>query len=488
LGATLGTNFLDNSWNNHVFYILAWLSFVLALLLLPTQAQKNAVLAGTGNAFCLFPWLNLLFYNSLTEKIVGWGWIGMGVPFPWPLFLLSFIGLLFINIWWVKRSHASRHKVSSMLGLAGVLILLLALAPSCGELVGNLSLRELYTMPTAPDLPLPGNARDLFLTQKFSAVLIDCELLIIHLLPFVLGLATGAGILLIQLSTRTRKTKTPPGQKAFPASDDLPWAMTLLTSGIFWLLGHSWEPAVSNRIRQAGQSIAAAPRDQGGFEITVLFSAALFLICAYELTRRLKGASRIRPFYASLLVLIEIGTLAGLLPFPLLGRVDGASAQPIWLGRMLALILTVILCFQIRFIIQKIRNHASEWSIWNYDGRTLMSSGLSLGIILACSGLTLFLTAMVIASTSATLIHALVTWGTSIEKSTSFSFDLRPSESSGDFFFWKFNSLYCCICLATGLSLTLVLSALEFIRFNSFRYYKARRASQPAPASLVLNE
>lgn len=106
----------------------AWLSFAVTLILLPDKMQKNAVLAGIGNAFCLTPLLHVLFYNALTEKMIGTGWSHMAASFGWFPVSLSLICLVVLNVWWWKRS-AANEKVSVLLAVAGTLTIILTLSP-----------------------------------------------------------------------------------------------------------------------------------------------------------------------------------------------------------------------------------------------------------------------------------------------------------------------------------------------------------------------
>ena len=70
-----------------------------------------------------------------------------------------------------------------------------------------------------------------------------------------------------------------------------------------WVLSHLLEPQFSENLREADRGASHAVTNFGGLEIIVLLSAALFLVCAWELTAKLAQASRIRLFYATMLVL-----------------------------------------------------------------------------------------------------------------------------------------------------------------------------------------
>jgi hypothetical protein len=55
--------------------------------------------------------------------------------------------------------------------------------------------------------------------------------------------------------------------------------------------------------------------------------------------------------------------------------------------------------------------------------------------------------------------------------------------------FWIFAGLsYVSFCLAAGFLAAIVLSGLEFIRFNSYRYYKVRKAERSRRTVLAINE
>ena len=166
---------------------MAWVCLIATLILLPDKAQKNAVLAGIGNAFCLTPLLHGLFYNSLTEKMIGTGWSQMAASFGWPSISLSLIGLFVLNVWWWKRS-AANEKFSALLAVAGTFILVLTLSPFLGEGIGNFSIREVYHMPTASEVTFTGDIRSDFLKWKFVDVLIYALCIYIaNILPFAFG-------------------------------------------------------------------------------------------------------------------------------------------------------------------------------------------------------------------------------------------------------------------------------------------------------------
>jgi len=102
-----------------------------------------------------------------------------------------------------------------------------------------------------------------------------------------------------------------------------------------------------------------------------------------------------------------------------------------------------------------------------------------LGLILACAGAIFVMVMLDMAFVSVTFISALIDWGNSIEKPSIHHFNPQDYGISDHLDFWAVAGIgYVSLCLATGLGLAMVLSALEFIRFNSFRLYKVRKIRQ----------
>ncbi len=470
---------------------MAWVCLVATLILLPDKAQKNAVLAGIGNAFCLIPLLHILFYNPLTEKIIGTGWGHMAASFGWLPISLSLICLLVLNVWWWKR-NAANEEISVLLAVAGTLILVLALSPFVGEGIGNLSIREVYHMPTASEVTFTGNIQSDFLKWKFVDVLIVSVIYIANILPFGLALLICAGIFIIRGLARNRVIKAPMRNEIFPSLPTLPWLMALVGSGFCWVLGSFLEPPVSQNLRQAEKAVFHPSTNYGGLEIMVLLSALFFFICGYELTRKLARASRIRLFYAAMLVTFELVMGLGLLPlFPALpsDSPPTVSAEPEWLTWLLGLAVLLMAFCQTFLMIRKLRHQVGVISLWKFEGRNLLELGLTLGLIFAGSGLILYMVAVVMAFESTSVISAMIAWGNSIKDPAVNHFYPQIYGTPDHLAFWVTSGIgYLSFCLAAGLGAVIVLSALEFIRFNSFRLYKIRKARQGLAETLVLSE
>ncbi len=473
---------------------MAWVCLVATLRFLPDKTQRNAVLAGVGNAFCLIPLLHVLFYNALTEKMVGSGWSHMAASFGWPSISLSLIGLVVLNLWWWKRNGVS-EKFPAQMAMAGTLILVLTLSPFVGELIGNLSIREVYQLPTASQVALTGEVRDDFLKWKFVDVLINSVIYIANILPFGLVLLICMGVCGIHFCARNRSPKVTSDKEVFPSSATLPWLMTLIGSGLWWVWSHLEEPPVSENIRQANKGAAHAIRYYGGLEIMVLLSALLFFVCGWELTKKLARASRLRPFYAAMPVVIELGIALALPLFPALLEMSpinpppSRSAQPEWLSWGLGSALVGLAGYQSYLMAKKLRSQAGQISLWKFDGENLVELGLILGLIFAGCGLILYMVATVMAFESVSVIQAMIAWGESIQKPAINHFYPQRYGTPDHLAFWVASGIsYLSLCLAAGLGAVIVLSALEFVRFNSFRLYKLRKARRGLAVNLALNE
>jgi hypothetical protein len=478
----------------------AWLCFATTLFLLPGKPLKNAVLAGVGNAFCLIPLMHLLFYNSLSDRIIGTGWSQMAASFGWLPVSLGLIGLVVINIWWCKRSAALSKEIPALIAVMGSLILILALSPFVSEWIGSLSIREIYRMPTVSQVTLTGEARNHFLIWKFDDVLINSLLYIANILPFGLSFLICAGIFIIQGSIRICGATAISRDEIFPSLSSLPWIMLLAGSGLGWLVSHSLEPNFSQESREileTENSYSTFTTSFGGLEIVVLLSAFVFFICDYELTKRLARASRVRLFYAAVLVACELALVLALYLLPILywtastlkTRPPPLSAEPEWLSWMLALAILGMAFCQIYLLAKKLRSQAGEVSIWKFEGGNLVHLGLLFGLIFACCGLMLTMVANVMAFESVTVIQAMIAWGESIKDPAVNHFYPQMYGTPDHLAFWVACGIaYLSFCLAAGLGAVIVLSALEFIRFNGFRLYKIRKARQGAVEALALNE
>jgi len=465
---------------------MAWVCFIATLILLPDKTQKNAVLAGIGNAFCLIPLLHVLFYNGLTEKMIGAGWSHMAAAFGWLPISLSLIGLVVLNFWLWKRG-AANEKFSALLAVAGTLILVLTLSPFVGEWIGNLSIREVYYMPTASEVTFTGNVQSEFLKWKFVDVLITSVIYIANILPFGLVFLICAGILMIRVLAPKGATNVASCDGTFPSLSSLPWILALVGNCLCWLTGQWVEPNFSEQVREMKKSGSHAVINYGGLEFIVLLSAFAFFVCGYELTKRLARASRIRLFYAAMLVTFELVVALGL--FPLFSAQGPVSSEPEWLSWLLPLSVLLMAFCQTLLIVRKLRGHTGLISLWKFDGANLVELGLTLGLIFAGSGLILYMVATVMAFESVSVIQAMIAWGESIQKPAVNHFYPQMYGTPDHLAFWVASGItYLSLCLAAGLGAVIVLSALEFIRFNLFRLHKVRKARQGLAVTLAFNE
>ena len=478
----------DRGVPNLPFWIVSWVSFALLLALLPTRSSRSALLAGTGAALCLIPLLNLAFYHSLGNSIVGPDWSGQGAAFgAWPIGL-GLAGLIMLGIWSWKRAS---------LPAVAAIILVLAIAPFCGELIGNLSVRDLFSMPTAHDITLTGPAKSQFMKWKFVDVLIHCVVTIATWLPLALLLVTSLGTILVQWALRFTPLKADDA-RIFPAPRDLPWIMTLGASGVCWIIASVVEPPVNGNLIVTENSVAHATGSHFGFAFLTLTSAFVFLACARELTRRLKQAECLRLFFAVMLVVGELAGILGIIILPawaatIDSRPLAHSAVPSWLGWILIAAVVLVAFRQAGLIRAKIHSGQCKPSLWKFDGGSLVQFGALLGLISACCGLVLMMVAIVLAFESTMMISALISWGNSIEHPLTEHFDPSNVFNSttqahyplSHLDFWVYSGLtYISFCLTIGFAVVIVLSGLEFIRFNGYRYYKARRAFRDFRASV----
>ena len=97
----------------------------------------------------------------------------------------------------------------------------------------------------------------------------------------------------------------------------------------------------------------------------------------------------------------------------------------------------------------------------------------------------LMMVAMDMAYISSTFIQALIAWGNSIEKPGVNVFHPQDYGIADHLSFWSMTGLgYLSICL--GLGAAMVLSALEFVRFNGRRLYKVRKLRQGLARNLAV--
>jgi len=226
-----------------------------------------------------------------------------------------------------------------------------------------------------------------------------------------------------------------------------------------------------------------------------VMSALLCLLCAHELTRRLGLAAHIRPFYASAIVLFEAALLATFALLLALGVMDFGSGT---FGRtaLFSAGLVAIMVRQSLQIISRVRRGEVEPSLWRFEGRDLVRLGSQLGLICACAGLFLMQVALVLAFVSVAMISALINWGNSIQHpdqpfhpESYFNAATQTHYPTPHLDFWIFSGLsYVSFCLAAGFLIALMLSGLEFIRFNTYRYYKVRKAERTRHDVLAVNE
>jgi len=191
--------------------------------------------------------------------------------------------------------------------------------------------------------------------------------------------------------------------------------------------------------------------------------------------------------------------LVGVCAAPLLLNPTDRSSLPLWLSTALHLALVALASAQILQIGKRVRAQRIEPSTWHFNARELVRLGALLGLIGACCGLFLMSPALVLAFVSTAMISALINWGNSI-KTPGQPFDPSSYDSPAAMVtqahyptphldFWIISGLsYVSFCLAAGFLAALVLSGLEFIRFNTYRYYKVRKAERLRRTVPALNE
>jgi hypothetical protein len=483
------------------FWILTWISFATLVALMPGRTARNALLIGVGNAFCLIPLLYAATYNSFIEHFIGFGWSRMGAPMGWWPPTLAILGLVVINLW--ARRRCPLEDVHETLAVAAAIILLLALAPFVGELTGNLSLRELYHMPTAQDIPYAGAVKTQYMQWKFVDVLINSCVMVATWVPLILAIIGSGGIIVLQRITRRYRADNPEPAPIFPSSRDLPWFCGWGGGATAWFYTTAIEPNFLKQIREADASVHHAANAFFGVPMMTVMSAILFLLCAHELTRRLGLASRVRPFYAIAMVVMEAALLVSLglvllatLTFPPDSGAPDLRSGTLWRTAGLSVALVVIMLRQIWSIAGRARRGEVEPSVWRFQGRDLVRVGSLLGLISACAGLFLIQVALELAFVSVQMISALINWGNSIEHPNQpfnpesyFNDATQTHYPTPHLDFWIFSGLsYVSFCLVYGYVITIALSGIEFIRFNAYRYYKVRKAERARRSVLAVNE
>jgi hypothetical protein len=279
--------------------------------------------------------------------------------------------------------------------------------------------------------------------------------------------------------------------------------MALAGTGVCWVMACFVEPPFSQQIGSAEASGFHAPGVHLGVAFMTLEPALLFLICGYELTKRLQRAACLLYFYASLLVAGQAAVLVGVTLLPALTPTHAAmgpqfpSSEPEWLSAVLGLAVAILASRQVLLIGKKVRGSFTATSLWKFAGNDLVRFGSLLGLILACSGLILMMVALVLAFESVAMISAMIAWGNSfahpeMNHFDPFNYDNLTTSThypTPQLVFWIYSGItYVSICLAIGLTVAIVLSGLEFIRFNTFRLYRARKAARMVPGTLAMNE
>jgi len=478
------------------FWIITCICFAALVALMPGRTARNALLIGVGNAFCLIPLLHLAVYNQLGDELIGTGWSRMGAPMGWWPVSMAISGFVVINSWAWKRS--SRTAIPTTLAVAAAIVLLLTIAPFFCEVIGYLSLRELYHMPTAHEIHYTGEARNQFLQWKFVDVLVNSCVIIASWVPLVLAIIASGGIIVLHRITRHYRANSQDTAPVFPSSRDLPWLCGLIGSATAWFYSTSIEPTFLRTIRETGTGAHHALGNFFGVPLMTVMSAVLFLLCAHELTRRLSLAARIRTFYSTAIVLFEATLLMMLALLTVFGGIAWMdfSSGTFMRTAFFSVGLIFIMSRQILLLVQHVRSGNVEPSLWRFEGRDLVRLGSQLGLICACAGLFLMQVALVLAFVSVAMISALINWGNSIQHpdqpfhpESYFNAATQTHYPTPHLDFWIFSGLsYVSFCLAAGFLIALMLSGLEFIRFNTYRYYKVRKAERTRHDVLAVNE
>ncbi len=456
---------------------IAGLGFLALIVLLPGKAAKNTVIWAAGSAFCLLPWLHNLFNSILQGYLMGPCGEWMGHVFSWEILCLSAVGLIVINGWWWKRQRNQREEIPSLLAVAGMILFLLLLSPLTGEWLGNFSLREIYSLPDGAHIPFTGETRNNFLKWKFVEVLASGVVYLNWMLPWVLALIFSLGILLHQSLVKILGVQNREPDPVFPSQSDMPWIMTLIGSGLAWLLAGFIEPPFSEQIQQLGQGYSLTVN--GGTALMILFPASLFLVCGHHLNQRLRSSRSIRLFYSSSFVAGEGIVLAGLtllrfvLPGHNLSGKPDHSSLPLWLFSLLALAVLLIIFRQTFLIREKAKSGSISISLWKFSGSDLLQFGLLLGLVGACAATPLIMLAVVLAYQSTTVIACMIAWGNSTKTPPQAHFIPQKFGILDHLNFWVLAGVdYVMVCLTLGLLIAIVLSGLEFVRFNVYRLYK----------------
>jgi hypothetical protein len=320
------------------------------------------------------------------------------------------------------------------------------------------------------------------------------------MLPLVLVLAASVLASCLGLLARLGGNISHATPASFPAARDLPWIFALGATGFFWVFSHSVKTGMDSRFASMQEDLFNQGRSHGGAEIMVICCMCSFLGCAAELTRRLSRSTRVLPFYTAPIVLIELVVLLALpfvgsefVVYPNVTHLDlhdvpHLSLEPAWLTCLSLFAVCVVLVRQGYLLRSRIVSDATDLSLWKFDGADLIQFGGGLGSAIACAGCLFLAPALLIARLSAVYIQALLEWSRDMRTPGSTLF--RPGDYVGNATVhdWAITGpgLFA-FSLAAGIALTIILSALEFIRFNLFRLYRLRKI-KIAEAVVALNE
>ena len=456
---------------------LAFVSLGVMLVVLPGPTCQKAILLGLGNVAILLPVLYVQLRPHLVESILVPGKPGPSV-FGWLSVPLEVGVVIAANLWWWKRQKPGERRL--IVGITGTILVILLLAPFCGEVVGLFSIREVFRLPTADEVPWINQAKVQFLQWKFPRVLVDSMLLITTLLPLLLsvfwwGLLRGTGAL------KAGRTCS----QMVPQRSDLPCLMVLFSFGSAWFYSSTVEITFTNQMREAEATLQSSFHFMRGLEAAVLFTAIVYLLSAFEWTRRLRRATEIRTFYAIVVLLVEIGVILGVTFCQKMGEVlyplskHEVSGQPLWLSWLLGLASLVLLMDQTRTLWNKSRSGKTVSSQGTIGGTRLVQLGLALGLVLSWAWLILAEVALVMAYLSVAMIQAMVAWGSSISEPRKYHFDpwSYGFTTHSEYGIYA-GAFYLIVCLILGLVLVMVLMGLEFLCRNAYRYHQVRQAAR----------
>ncbi len=451
-------------WQWVGFWACVFGAFAIILLQL-SESLRRAMIAGVGNALALIPILYSLMYNSLAESIVGPGWIGQGVTFVLWQIALGIVGLVVTNLWW-RRRPITRQAMELM----ACLVLLLAVAPFLGDCLCNLSLRSYFDLPDRT--VFTGDVLKQYTTWSFLYILMPAVVFVVNVTALAIAVTASLGVICTQVSTRNTVTEV----TCFPSPECSPWFFTLITSGFVW----GWGWLIDGTLAKNVNACVFVFINNGGhvgvifatLEPATLLSAGLFLICQYELAKKLSASKAIRPFYSWLIVGIEFGIAGALSSEAIANSLTRFSPEPLLLSLVLLGCIFALMLWQVRLIRQKLTG-PTETSIWRYGGLDLARQGLLSGLCVTVVSLPLMMTAVACAFSSTTAISTAIAYGKFIQHSHDFQSPkmimLNHLET------WLvFSVVDIAWCMSAGLGFVILVSGLEFIRFNVWRLYKGR--------------